>query len=162
MKAGMSRTKPGGTSNRAAQNAAAKKALRRAEELADIFKMLGNANRVKIVVYLDARERSVADIETALEIRQPTLSQQLGELRDAGLIVGRREAKSVIYALTNDLGRRALDTIYLASGHEAPVQDAALRRRGFSHQAAVFASVLSTRGSQMPELRLGFNSLLEQ
>jgi DNA-binding transcriptional ArsR family regulator len=151
---------PRGAATPSSQKAAAK-ALRRAEELADLFKMLGNANRVKIVVFLNARERSVADIEAELEIRQPTLSQQLGELRDAGLILGRREAKSVIYALTDDLGRRALDTIYLANGHPAPQVETGAIGRVSSHQAAVFASVLSTRGSQAPELRLGFKSPLQ-
>lgn len=51
-----------------------------------------------IIVYLDTKERSVSDIEASLKIRQPTLSQQLGELRDAGLIVGRRVSKSAVFA----------------------------------------------------------------
>jgi len=46
-------------------------ALRRAEELAESFKMLGNARRLKIVVFLDERERSVGEIEAALAIHQP-------------------------------------------------------------------------------------------
>lgn len=141
--------------------AASAKALRRSEELADTFKMLGNANRLKIVVYLDEQERSVGDIEAALEIHQPTLSQQLGELRDAGLIVGRKVAKTVIYALTPKLGRRALETIYLANGH-APRAEAQLPPRNPPNQAAVFASVLSARGSQVAQLHPGFKSLLRE
>ena len=138
------------------------KALRRADELADTFKMLSNANRLRILVFLDERERSVGDIEAELKIHQPTLSQQLGELRDAGLILGRRLAKSVIYALTEDLGRRALDTIYLANGHVTPRVEALPPLQHPSHQAAVFAAVLSARESQSPEWQPGFESLPQE
>ncbi len=122
--------------------------------------MLGNARRLKIVVFLDERERSVGEIEAALAIHQPTLSQQLGELRDAGLIAGRKAAKSVIYSLTDGLGRRALETIYLASGHVAPRTSTPARKS--SHQAAVFAAVLSTRGSQATDWHPGLKSLLQE
>ena len=137
-------------------------ALRRAKELADTFKMLGNANRLRIMVFLDERERSVGEIETGLKLHQPTLSQQLGELRDAGLIGGRRDAKSVIYALTDERGRRALETIYLANGHVAPRATVPTALPPASHQAAVFAAVVSTRGSQLSEWQPGFKSLLQE
>ncbi len=136
-------------------------ALRRAHQLAATFKMLSNPNRLKIILFLDERERSVSEIEATLEIHQPTLSQQLGELRDAGLIAGRKAAKSVIYALTDGPGRRALETIHLANGH-APRGAMPPPPRNAFHQAAVFASVLSTRGSSAPEWRPGLKSLLQE
>ncbi len=135
-------------------------ALRRATELAESFKMLGNVNRLKIVVFLDECERSVSEIEAALSIRQPTLSQQLGELRGAGLIKGRKAAKSVIYSLTEGRGRRALETVYLSNGSLAPCARPPVP--GFSQQAAVFASVLSTRGSQTTGWHPGLKSLLQE
>lgn len=91
------------------------KALRRANELADTCKVLGNANRLKIVVFLDEHDRSVSEIEAALGIHQPTLSQPLCALRNAGLITGRKVVKSVIYALTEGAGRRAGATNHLPS-----------------------------------------------
>ncbi len=139
------RTKPV-TVPRASASRPSAEALYRADQLAITFKILGNANRLRILVFLDEHERSVSEIETELEIHQPTLSQQLGELRDARLIVGRRVAKSVIYALTEELGQRALETIYLASGHKAAHAPVQPPPRPASHQAAVFAAVLSTRG----------------
>ncbi len=121
--------------------------LRQAEELAVIFKMLSNSNRLKIIVYLQNNERTVSEIESTLKIRQPTLSQQLGELREAGLIVGRRVAKSAIYALTAR-GGRAANTIARANGHSThatqPI-DSRIHRRTSSQQAAVFASVTPLR-----------------
>jgi ArsR family transcriptional regulator len=136
-------------------------ALRRAHELAGTFKVLSNPNRLKIILFLDERERSVSEIEAKLEIHQPTLSQQLGELRDAGLIHGRKAAKSVFYALTDGPGRRAIETIHLANGHVAPGAVPPPARNPF-HQAAVFASVLSTRRSQAGEWQPGFKSLLQE
>lgn len=136
--------------------------LRRAEELADIFKVLGNANRLKILVFLEESEKTVGDMEATLAIHQPTLSQQLRELREAGLIMGRKVAKSVIYSLNEDPGRRALQTIYLANGHGAPPAAAPRTVRNSSHQAAVFADVVPTRAAHTPEWhpasRFGFRS----
>ena len=134
------------------------RALRRADELAETFKMLGNANRLKIVVFLAERERSVSEIEAALQIHQPTLSQQLGELRDAGLIRGRRVAKAALYALTEIGGYRALETIYIATGHANAPAALPSPKEGPAMQAAGFASVLTTRGSQMPDPRFVFRS----
>ncbi|PWR19639.1 ArsR/SmtB family transcription factor [Zavarzinia compransoris] len=76
-----------------------------AEQAAEFLKVLANANRMMIVCHLLGGERSVADLEAELGIRQPTLSQQLGILREAGIIAGRREAKSVIYRLTDERAR---------------------------------------------------------
>ena len=136
-------------------------ALRRAHELAGTFKMLGNANRLRIILFLAEQRRSVSEIEAMLKIHQPTLSQQLGVLRDAGLIAGRKAAKSVIYALTNGPGRRALDTIHVANGH-APRGAVPPPSSNASHQAAVFASVLSTRGARATEWQPGYKSLLQE
>ena len=136
----------------------ASRALRRADELAETFKMLGNANRLKIVVFLAQGERSVGEIGTALQIHQPSLSQQLGELREAGLIRGRRVAKAALYALTETRGYRALETIFIASGHDNARITPPVLNQGPALQAAGFAAVLTTRGSQIPDLRFGLRS----
>jgi len=71
----------------------------RAEEISEILKLLGNPQRLLIACLLCEGEYAVSEIEEKLGIRQPTLSQQLGALREAGVIEGRREAKAVIYHL---------------------------------------------------------------
>jgi DNA-binding transcriptional ArsR family regulator len=43
----------------------------------------------------------VRELEDGLGIRQPGLSQQLSELRRAGLISGRKEGKQVFYRLSD-------------------------------------------------------------
>lgn len=76
-----------------------------ADRAAEFLKVLANANRLMIVCHLLAGEKSVSDLESELGIRQPTLSQQLGILREAGIVVGRRDAKSVIYRLADERAR---------------------------------------------------------
>ncbi len=76
--------------------------LEKAGEASDFLKTLANPNRLMIVCALVDGERSVRDLEDTLGIRQPGLSQQLAELREAGMIVGRKESKSVFYSLADD------------------------------------------------------------
>jgi DNA-binding transcriptional ArsR family regulator len=70
-----------------------------AEQLAGWLKLLANTNRLQIVSLLAQGERTVAEIEATLGIRQPSLSQQLGILREGGLIQAERRAKTVTYSL---------------------------------------------------------------
>ncbi|WP_395451356.1 ArsR/SmtB family transcription factor [Aminobacter sp. UC22_36] len=76
--------------------------LERAGEASDFLKKLANPSRLMIVCALVDGERSVRDLEDSLGIRQPGLSQQIAELRDAGLIAGRKESKSVFYRLADE------------------------------------------------------------
>lgn len=75
--------------------------LEKAGEASDFLKALANPNRLMVVCALVDGERCVRDLEDTLGIRQPGLSQQLAELREAGLIVGRKESKSVFYRLAD-------------------------------------------------------------
>ena len=45
-------------------------------------------------------EFSVGEIESMLSIKQPTLSQELRNLRDSGLVTTRRESKVIFYSVT--------------------------------------------------------------
>jgi DNA-binding transcriptional ArsR family regulator len=84
----------------------------RAEEISEILKLLGNPQRLLIACLLCEGEHAVSEIEEKLGIRQPTLSQQLGALREAGVIEGRREAKAVIYHLADEQTRHLLDALH--------------------------------------------------
>ncbi len=70
-------------------------------EASEFLKKLSNPNRLMIACALVEGERSVGELEELLDIRQPGLSQQIAELRDAGLIAGRREGKAVFYSLSD-------------------------------------------------------------
>ncbi|MBS0239314.1 MAG: helix-turn-helix transcriptional regulator [Proteobacteria bacterium] len=81
-------------------------ALFQSRELADAatekIRVFAQPQRLMILSYLFGGERGVAEIEKATGIAQPTLSQQLAELRRADLVVTRRESKLVYYRLASD------------------------------------------------------------
>ena len=72
-----------------------------ADEAADFLKRLAHPSRLMIVCALVDGERSVRDMEDTLGIRQPGLSQQIAELREAGFITGRKESKHMYYRLAD-------------------------------------------------------------
>ena len=72
-----------------------------AGEAAEFLKKFAHPSRLMIVCALVDGERSVRDLEDTLGIRQPGLSQQIAELREAGLIVGRKESKNMFYRLAD-------------------------------------------------------------
>jgi DNA-binding transcriptional ArsR family regulator len=83
---------------------------------AHVLRSLANAVRLRIVLHLLAGEQSVSDLETALEIRQPNLSQQLAELRDAGLVVARRDSRAMIYSIADGDQRRLIASLLAGFG----------------------------------------------
>lgn len=69
-------------------------------DTAMLFRSLGNANRLAILLALLDGGRAVAELEAELGIRQPILSQQLAILREAGLVTARKEPRSTYYVLS--------------------------------------------------------------
>lgn len=67
----------------------------------DFMKAISNPVRLSILCVLLEGERTVSELEDMLDVHQPTLSQQLGALREAGIIEGRREARAVVYRVAD-------------------------------------------------------------
>ena len=67
--------------------------------LTRLFRALGDETRLRIVALLSHGELCVCHIEKALDLSQPNVSRQLGILRAAGIVDGRREGTWVYYAL---------------------------------------------------------------
>jgi DNA-binding transcriptional ArsR family regulator len=66
---------------------------------AEVFSAIGDARRRRILELLSERERSVGELTTLLEIAQPSVTQHLTVLRDAGLVSVEKRGTSSIYAL---------------------------------------------------------------
>ncbi|NKB15977.1 MAG: winged helix-turn-helix transcriptional regulator [Sphingomonadales bacterium] len=66
------------------------------------LKALAHPLRWRILATLASGERNVGEIEQVTAIAQPGLSQQLGVLRKAGLVLTRKEAKLVFYSLSQE------------------------------------------------------------
>jgi len=84
----------------------------RVAEAADFLKRLSNPDRLAIVCALVEGPASVGALEARLEIRQPRLSQQLADLRRAGLVAGRKDGKTVTYRLADPRARAVVETLH--------------------------------------------------
>lgn len=71
------------------------------EDASAFLKKLSNPDRLLVACALVDGEHSVRELEDGLGIRQPGLSQQIAELRAAGLITGRKEGRQVFYRLSD-------------------------------------------------------------
>ena len=72
-----------------------------ADDACRLLKVLSNPDRLLLLCRLAQGEACVGELEQALGIVQPTLSQQLGVLRDEGLVSTRREGKRIHYSITS-------------------------------------------------------------
>lgn len=72
------------------------------QTLIDELKAIAHPLRFQILQVLRAGELNVGEIEQKCGIGQPSLSQQLGVLRRAGLVDTRKSAKLVYYTLDQD------------------------------------------------------------
>ena len=65
--------------------------------LADIFKQLGDASRIRIFWLLCHCEECVINLSSMVEMSSPAVSHHLKLLKASGLIVSRRSGKEVYY-----------------------------------------------------------------
>ena len=71
------------------------------KELADFYKVFGDATRVKILCVLLESEMCVCDLAELLEMTQSAISHQLRVLKQMKLVKNRREGKTVYYSLAD-------------------------------------------------------------
>lgn len=68
------------------------------ETLLNFFKALGNESRLKIIGILANRECMVSDLAAMLDLKEPTVSQHLSMLKEAGLVNVRAEGNHRYYS----------------------------------------------------------------
>ncbi len=90
---------------------------RELERLSLIFRVLGDPNRLKIVMALKSVEMCVCDLAAFTGLSDSAVSHQLRRLKDLALVKSRRDGQIIYYSL--DDGRVAdLLTIGLDRGRE--------------------------------------------
>lgn len=77
-----------------------------------MLRLLSNEDRLMLLCQLTQGELCVSDLEAMLGIRQPTLSQQLGILRNEEIVSTRREGKKVFYQISDSQVVLVLNTLY--------------------------------------------------
>lgn len=77
-----------------------------------VLKLLANEDRLLLLCQLSQGERCVSELEGGLGIRQPTLSQQLGVLRNEGVVNTRRQGKNIYYSVADPALLEILAVLY--------------------------------------------------
>ena len=77
-----------------------------------LLKVLGNPDRLMLLCQLTQGEFCVSELETLLGIAQPTLSQQLGVLREEQLVSTRREGKQIYYRIDSGEAQAVMQVLY--------------------------------------------------
>ncbi len=72
------------------------------QSLSDLFKMLGDHTRIRIINALSISELCVCDLACILKMSQSAVSHQLRILRTGKLIRFRKEGKNVFYSLDDE------------------------------------------------------------
>ena len=83
-----------------------------ASEATAVLRALSNPDRLLLLCQLSQGEKSVSELEVLLEIRQPTLSQQLGVLRLEELVYTRRDGKQIFYSVKDPKVLALLGNLY--------------------------------------------------
>ena len=71
-------------------------------KLADFFDVFSDSTRLRILSALSVSEVCVIDLAEVLGMNQTTLSHQLRTLKDRGIILSKRQGKTVFYLLKDD------------------------------------------------------------
>jgi len=72
------------------------------DQLVNIFKLLSDETRLRIIILLSQQELCVCELSGILNVPQPKVSKNLSKLRDMNLVIGRRNEKFVYYTLKSD------------------------------------------------------------
>ncbi|UWR01882.1 metalloregulator ArsR/SmtB family transcription factor [Ruegeria conchae] len=83
-----------------------------ATRASNFLKAISHEGRLMILCHLVSGEKSVTELERLLSARQAAVSQQLSRLRLEGLVVPRREGKTIYYRLADERPVRILEVVY--------------------------------------------------
>lgn len=71
-------------------------------DLAELFKILGDSTRVRILWALNESEMCVCDISALLNMTQSAISHQLRLLKQSNLVKNRKDGKIVYYSIKDN------------------------------------------------------------
>ncbi len=78
-------------------------------DLADLFKLFGDGTRLRILWALSESEMCVCDLCALLQMKQPAVSHQLKNLKQARIVKSRRDGKVIYYSLDDEHIRKLLN-----------------------------------------------------
>ncbi|WP_251552134.1 ArsR/SmtB family transcription factor [Neobacillus muris] len=75
------------------------KSLVEVERAANVLKLLGDKTRLTMIAMLKLRECCVCEFQEIFEMSQPSISQHLRKLKDAGMVKEERRGQWIYYSL---------------------------------------------------------------
>lgn len=79
------------------------------QNISEVFKVLGDSNRLRLFWLLCHVEECVIDIAELLQMSSPAVSHHLKVLKESGLVISRRDGKEVYYKASDSSYRLLLD-----------------------------------------------------
>src|ERR1700677_4370546 len=88
--------------------------------IAKSLRILGDTNRLRMVILLAREELSVAELQEILGMGQSTISTERAPLKHAGVAEDRRTGKNIWYRFKQESGLSGLLTLLQQSTEEIP------------------------------------------
>ncbi len=92
----------------------------------NLFRLLADPTRLRLLLLLEEEELSVAELQQILNMGQSRISSHLAQLKRAGVVADRRAGKNVYYGATKRAGRNGARNISM----NWPESSAAVMSRG--------------------------------
>jgi ArsR family transcriptional regulator len=89
-----------------------KKMQASAADACKLMKVLSNSDRMMLLCEIGQGEKCVSELKDALDLHQPTLSQQLTVLRKEKLVKTRRDGKQIYYSLASEIVVSVISLLY--------------------------------------------------
>jgi DNA-binding transcriptional ArsR family regulator len=100
----------------------------KATEAAEFMRLFSTPSRLMLLCHIAQKERSVGEIQEDLDFKQPALSQQLAELRQAGVVQTRRESRQIYYSIADGRVGVVMDMLmqmFCGTSHGPPAHSVA-------------------------------------
>lgn len=79
--------------------------------LSSLLKLVGEESRLKLLCLLRQGEHCVCEMLEHFDMSQSLISHHLSDLKEAGLIIDRKEGRQVFYSLTSE-GKKVTNNIF--------------------------------------------------
>ena len=75
-------------------------------------RLLADTTRLRLLLLLEQEELSVAELAAITQLAQPRVSTHLAKLKEAGLVIDRREGVFVYYRISTLIGDASLESLW--------------------------------------------------
>ncbi|MGW8267401.1 MAG: ArsR/SmtB family transcription factor [Longimicrobiales bacterium] len=85
---------------------------------ADVIKVVGHPDRLRILEFLEDEEKAVGEIQETLDLPQAIVSQHLAKMRGCNIVEARRDGIHVYYHIIEPKVKHILECIRHCDLHE--------------------------------------------